>query len=102
MDASATVETSGSALVIRAVGEFDISTAPTLSAALQEATAQERDVILDLDGATFVDVTCLGLIVDAQVAQAASYRLFTLRGASEGIRRVARVLELDQLLSSIP
>lgn len=47
-------------------GELDIAAAPTLRGALRDAVAgARRGVVVDMDGVTFIDASCLGVLVGA-------------------------------------
>src|SRR4051812_49489060 len=67
MDANPIVldETAGDVVVVVVEGEHDIYTAPTLRERLDEALGRGGGIVVDLTGATFVDSSVLGALLDA-------------------------------------
>jgi anti-sigma B factor antagonist len=57
------VESVGEIVVLVLQGEHDLSTAPDVRAAVDEAVASERDVIVDLSQTEFIDSSILGVLV---------------------------------------
>ena len=58
------VEQDGEALVVRAFGELNLSTAKTLEAELRRAIAGDAsEVILDLGGVRFIDLAALRVLL---------------------------------------
>jgi anti-sigma B factor antagonist len=55
----------GRTLVFRLKGSFDIATAPSVRAALTDASDGKQDVIVDLAGLEFLDSTGLGALIGA-------------------------------------
>jgi len=53
-------------LVVAVEGEHDIYTAPVLRQRLDEALATGGGIVVDLTGATFVDSSVLGALLDAR------------------------------------
>ena len=68
MDANPIVldETAGDVVVVLVEGEHDIYTAPTLRERLEEALGRGGGIVVDLTGATFVDSSVLGALLDAR------------------------------------
>src|SRR4051812_44031512 len=68
MDANPIVldETAGDVVVVVVEGEHDIYTAPTLRERLEEALGRGGGIVVDLTGATFVDSSVLGALLDAR------------------------------------
>jgi anti-sigma B factor antagonist len=95
------VEEAGDALVIRASGELDISTTPTLDRELQKALdGKASAVTVDLSGLSFIDSTGLRLLTMASAHSKANGKQFRiLRGESEA---VVRTLELTGLDNALP
>lgn len=58
-------ENHGESVVYRLFGSLDIATAPTVRAALLEASETARDIIVDLTGLEFIDSTGLGALIGA-------------------------------------
>jgi anti-sigma B factor antagonist len=59
-------DTAGDVVVVVVAGEHDIYTAPTLRERLDEALERAGGVVIDLTGATFVDSSVLGAMLDAR------------------------------------
>src|SRR3954466_748097 len=68
MDANPIVldESAGDVVVVVVEGEHDIYTAPTLRERLEEALGRGGGIVVDLTGATFVDSSVLGALLDAR------------------------------------
>ncbi|MEU9079558.1 STAS domain-containing protein [Kitasatospora sp. NPDC004745] len=80
--------------VVRAGGEIDLDTAPSLRRALAAALESHREVVLDLSEVTFMDCAGLGALVRARNQADRCGGRLSLRGARH---RVARLLELTGL-----
>jgi anti-sigma B factor antagonist len=82
----------GGWMVVTAVGEFDLLTAPRLHSVLIEAAVSApAGIVVDLSGVTFIDSSALGVLVGAFNAA---------RGAERVIRFVrpdARVMRLFEI-----
>src|SRR5918996_2955397 len=59
-------DTAGDVVVVVIEGEHDIYTGPTLRERLDEALDRGGGVVVDLTGATFVDSSVLGALLDAR------------------------------------
>src|SRR3712207_8899340 len=59
-------DTAGDVVVVVVEGEHDIYTAPTLRERLEEALGRGGGIVVDLTGATFVDSSVLGALLDAR------------------------------------
>ena len=68
MDANPIVldDAAGDVVVVVVEGEHDIYTAPTLRERLDEAIGRGGGIVVDLTGATFVDSSVLGALLDAR------------------------------------
>lgn len=55
----------GKTLVFRLKGSFDIATAPSVRAALTDASDGKQDVVVDLTDLEFLDSTGLGALIGA-------------------------------------
>jgi anti-sigma B factor antagonist len=68
MDANPIVldDAAGDVVVVVVEGEHDIYTAPTLRERLDEAIGLRGGIVVDLTGATFVDSSVLGALLDAR------------------------------------
>lgn len=101
MPATAHLEVLGpEAVAIRAHGDFDLATSRTLAAALEDAAGSGRDVVVDLDGATFVDVYCLRLVLMTQEVVANGGHTVVVVNAPPVFQRLVDVLEIPDLVAS--
>jgi anti-anti-sigma factor len=93
------VERDGDALVVRASGELDISSAKKLEGELRRAIGGDASaVFLDLGSLSFIDSTGLRtLLVAARLSQANGRRLRIVR-PPELLRRMIEVSGLERLL----
>lgn len=79
-------------------GELDLSASPLLAEALDEVAGDDRHVVVDLRGLTFMDSTGLATILRYhQRAKDGRFDLVVVRGP-EAIDRVFRVTQTDTLL----
>jgi anti-sigma B factor antagonist len=94
--------TDGRTLIFRLRGSFDIATAPSVRAALTDASDEKRDVVVDLTGLEFLDSTGLGALIGAHrraTEGGGSLRLI----ASEGpILRLLNITGLIRVLAVYP
>lgn len=88
------VKREGSATVVMARGDIDLSTLFKATAALDGAREGARSLILDLREVGFMDTSGLRLIIEEQQrAAAGGYRFGVVRGPS----RIQRLLEIAGL-----
>jgi anti-sigma B factor antagonist len=95
-NAAVTLERDPEGVMVRVVGELDISSAPGLERVLDELTfAQGERLLLDLDGVEFIDSTGLAAVIHAQnTAELNGHRL-TVR---YGSRQVQHLFELTGMI----
>jgi anti-anti-sigma factor len=98
--AGATVDADGDTVTIRAYGEFDIDSASTLAAALDDATSAGVSVVLDLARVTFLDMFALRSVVEAMTTLTADGRTLRVVNASPLITKVFLASDLTDLLSA--
>jgi anti-sigma B factor antagonist len=104
MDANPIVldDAAGDVVVVVVEGEHDIYTAPTLRERLDEALARGGGVVVDLTGATFVDSSILGALLDARRrAQEGSIGFVVSVGAAVE-PGVQRILDITGLVPVLP
>ncbi len=81
------------------VGEWDLAGADALAEALRaHERAGRRFVRLDLSAVTFLDCTCLDVLVVAHQRFLAAKGTLVLCGVTPRILRLLRLAKLDQLL----
>jgi anti-anti-sigma factor len=86
--------------VVRMRGEHDISTAPELAQALEQAAAQSN-VLVDLSECEFIDSTSMGLLIrNARKVQARGEQLVVVIPSEPSY--VARVAHLVRLAEFMP
>jgi anti-sigma B factor antagonist len=91
--------TVGTVVVIAAVGEIDMMTAPLLERAIA-AESPRRDVVLDLTAVSFIGSTGLGLLLDANRRCTESGRALPL--VVGGQRAVIRTITASGLAPVLP
>jgi anti-anti-sigma factor len=94
-----TVQRDQDALVVVAVGEVDMHTAPTLSAALDFALARTPPLlVVDLSDVTFLASAGLSLLVTAH-QQAGEHTKVRVVATAHAILRPIQITALDTLLA---
>jgi anti-sigma B factor antagonist len=87
------------AVVLVVLGEIDIATAPTLEERLTEAEARDAaNVIVDLDGVTFMDSTGLHVLVTHALSRDNGNRLRLTQGSPQ----VQRLFAVSGMLGHLP
>jgi anti-sigma B factor antagonist len=101
LDVSAREE--GGRVVVAAIGEVDVFTAPQLDAELSRLTADGRtDLVVDLSRVDFLDSTGLSVLVKAlKRVREADGRLVVVVTADR-VAKVFRLTGLDQLIPLHP
>jgi anti-sigma B factor antagonist len=91
----------GGVAVITFSGEHDLNTAPELRDRLNEAIEAGQTLVVDLSGATFIDSSIIGALLDAR--RHAKERALGFEVAlAGGAQPVERVLEVTGLTSTLP
>lgn len=86
-------------VVIRAVGEWDLANAPVLADVLDEHRKAGRHFVrLDLSAVSFLDCTCLDVLVTAHERLLAAQGTLMLTGVTPPLRRLLSLARLDQVL----
>jgi anti-sigma B factor antagonist len=88
---------SGRVVVVRLVGEHDISTAPEVRRALNAASSAPL-VVLDLGPTTFLDSTILGVFVAAWKRVRVRGGRITAVNAHHQVAQVLSITKLDTML----
>jgi anti-sigma B factor antagonist len=83
-------------------GEHDIYTAPTLRERLDEAIGRSNWVVVDLTGATFVDSSVLGALLDARRRALDAGQGFVVCVGDEVEPGVQRILDITGLVPVLP
>jgi anti-anti-sigma factor len=88
----------GEAAVVHAAGEFDLHNSPALWTAIATVLGAST-LLVDLAEVTFMDSSCLSILVRAAAAQDEQGQLFSLRNPSASASRLLAVTGLDALVS---
>ena len=85
--------------VVMVRGEHDISTAPELGQALEQAAAHS-DVVVDFSECEFIDSTAIGLLIGAakQLQAREEELVVVIPGESSNLARVARMVRLAEMM----
>lgn len=94
-----TVRSPSDTVVVRLVGDHDLSTAPELRTVLRKAVADGPEVVVDLSETTFLDSSILHALIEADVAlqstnggnEGSDRRIVLQFGGAAGIRHVFEV-----------
>jgi len=85
--------------LVRAVGEWDLANAATLADLLDaHEKAGRRFVRLDLSAVTFLDCTCVGVLVSVHRRLLAGRGTLVLTGVTPRVLRLLRLAGLDDVL----
>lgn len=88
----------GGATVVRCVGEIDIATAPYLRERLQQLQIDgPADLVLDLDGVSFIDSVGLGALIGAHKRARVLQGTLTIVCTSRPVLRVLTATALDRV-----
>jgi anti-sigma B factor antagonist len=94
------VENRNGDVLIRAVGELDMSSAPSLTAAAEDAIADGyRLLLLDLSGLSFLDSTGLSALLAIHRDAEARDSRAAIIAPSENALRVLEMLGVEQVLN---
>lgn len=88
--------------VLAVSGEHDLSTAPDLRRQLDELINGGEATVIDLSGATFVDSSVLGAILDARRRAGEAGVGLAVAQAKNGAEAVSRVLDITGLRAELP
>ena len=104
MDAKPIVldDAAGDVVVVVVEGEHDIYTAPTLRERLDEAIGRGGGVVVDLTGATFVDSSVLGALLDARRRALEAGQGFVVCVGEAVEPGVQRILDITGLVPVLP
>jgi anti-sigma B factor antagonist len=104
MDANPIVldDAAGDVVVVVVEGEHDIFTAPTLRERLDEAIRRGGGIVVDLTGATFVDSSVLGALLDARRRALEAGRGFVVCVGASVEPGVQRILDITGLVPVLP
>ena len=104
MDANPIVldDAAGDVVVVVVEGEHDIYTAPTLRERLDEAIGRGGGIVVDLTGATFVDSSVLGALLDARRRALEAGQGFVVCVGDAVEPGVQRILDITGLVPVLP
>ncbi len=89
-------------VVVVVEGEHDIYTAPALRERLEEALGKGGGVVVDLTGATFVDSSVLGALLDARRRALDASQGFVVCVGEQVEPGVRRILDITGLVPVLP
>src|SRR6476659_488265 len=104
MDANPIVldDSPGDVVIVVVEGEHDIYTAPTLRERLEEALGRGGGIVVDLTGATFVDSSVLGALLDSRRRALDSEQGFVVCVGETVEPGVQRILDITGLVPVLP
>jgi anti-sigma B factor antagonist len=95
-------DAAGDVVVVVVEGEHDIYTAPTLRDRLEEAIGRGGGLVVDLTGATFVDSSVLGALLDARRRAREAGQGFVVSIGDAVEPGVQRILDITGLVPVLP
>jgi anti-sigma B factor antagonist len=96
------LDDAGDVVVVVVEGEHDIYTAPTLRDRLDEAIGRGSGIVVDLTGATFVDSSVLGALLDARRRALDAGQGFVVSVGDTVEPGVQRILDITGLVPVLP
>ncbi len=104
MDANPIVldDAAGDVVVVVVEGEHDIYTAPTLRDRLDEAISRGGGIVIDLTGATFVDSSVLGALLEVRRRALDNGQGFVVSVGDTVEPGVQRILDITGLVPVLP
>jgi len=104
MDANPIVldDSPGDVIIVVVEGEHDIYTAPTLRERLEEALGRGGGIVVDLTGATFVDSSVLGALLDSRRRALEAGQGFVVCIGDTVEPGVQRILDITGLVPVLP
>ena len=97
-DLTCQVEELGGAVVVRAAGEVDLSTAGTFRSALSLAVERDRHIVVDLAKVTYIDSTGFKELLVCHATCERRGRILALANPHRVTQKVLGILNLDQVL----
>ena len=99
MDLDVSTREEGNRVIVAAIGEVDVFTAPLLDAELSRLTADGRvNLVVDLARVDFLDSTGLSVLVKALKRVREAEGSLDVVVVSERVEKVFRITGLDQLI----
>ena len=95
-------DAAGDVVVVVVEGEHDIYTAPALRARLDEAIGRGGGIVVDLTGATFVDSSVLGALLELRRRALESGQGFVVSVGESIEPGVQRILDITGLVPVLP
>jgi len=93
---------SDSETVLTVTGDINMTTSPRMRTALIEvASEQPEQLVVDLEGVTYIDSSGIATLVEALQRARREGRRLALRGLREGIRAVFRLARLDEVFTIV-
>lgn len=96
-DFTVVVNEEGAQTVAHITGEIDIATCERLRDAIEPHLGPGQRVVLDLSGVSFMDSSCLKVLVQARTTLTADSGSLILRNPSDAARRVLTATGLAEL-----
>ena len=89
-------------MVVFAVGEIDLVTAPLMREVMAEAVESRRHLIVDLSAVSFLDSTGLSVLLRTRQRIAATHKSMSLAGPNGFVARVIRITRIDEAIPVYP
>lgn len=102
MEFTASSEARDGALVVRAVGDIDLASAPVLHAAIVEAWQPPQPLVVDATDVAFIDSTGLGVLVAAVQRTRDEGGQVAIAVTADRVRKVLSITGLDAFVAVHP
>lgn len=99
---SVRVERDSRGCVVVAAGDVDVTVAPSLEAALEEASKDAPDVVVDLASATMLDSRTIGILLAWTERLRRIDGGLAIAGAGRDVRRLFGTIGLDREFRFVP
>jgi anti-sigma B factor antagonist len=93
------VSDQGDQIIVALKGEIDLENSPAARELLLGSVAENRNLLVDLSGVTYIDSSGVASLVEALQASRKNGTGFALAAASEAARRVLELARLDKVFT---
>lgn len=102
MEFTATSEAQAGAMIVRAVGDVDLASAPVLRSAIEDAWVPPQPLIVDATQVAFIDSTGLGVLVAAVQRTRSEGGQVAIAVTADRVRKVLTITGLDAFVAVHP
>lgn len=97
------VELAGTVHIAAPAGELDVAVAPQLRELLKKLIENgAKKIVVNMRGVSFIDSSCLGVLVNAHKLAVANQASIKFAAPSEQVRKIFELTRVDKHLSFYP